>query len=115
MVVHNAAVQRLSPRCLQTRIRPSWCCRQMQNSSVKTTSFHSAAHILLSSHHWWRRRLWFYVIDSVEDIRLSESDCEEFEVSADEINNIPVNPDVYMSLGITQNGYRIIVMFLADL
>ncbi|GFV56642.1 uncharacterized protein TNCV_951541 [Trichonephila clavipes] len=32
----------LSPRCLQTRIRSSWCCRQMRDSSVKTTSFHSA-------------------------------------------------------------------------
>ncbi|GFW44143.1 hypothetical protein TNCV_3855041 [Trichonephila clavipes] len=52
----------LFPRCLQTRIRPSWCYRQMRDSSVKTTtSFHSAAHVLLSSHHWWRRRLWFCV------------------------------------------------------
>ncbi|GFS53303.1 hypothetical protein TNCV_3845081 [Trichonephila clavipes] len=33
----------------------------MRDSSVKTTSFHSASHILLSSHHWWRRRLWFCV------------------------------------------------------
>ncbi|GFY08179.1 hypothetical protein TNCV_1355921 [Trichonephila clavipes] len=31
----------------------------MRVSSVKTTSFHFAAHILLSSHHWRRRRLWF--------------------------------------------------------
>ncbi|GFX96416.1 hypothetical protein TNCV_2055331 [Trichonephila clavipes] len=46
-------------KCLQTRIRPSWCCRQMRDSSVKTTSFHSATHILLSSHHWRWRRLWF--------------------------------------------------------
>ncbi|GFW30264.1 hypothetical protein TNCV_3850351 [Trichonephila clavipes] len=30
----------LSTRCLQTRIRPLWCCRQMHDSSVKTTSFH---------------------------------------------------------------------------
>ncbi|GFV11569.1 hypothetical protein TNCV_975591 [Trichonephila clavipes] len=42
----------LFPRCLQIRIRPSWCCRQMRDSSVKATSFHSAAHILLSEHHW---------------------------------------------------------------
>ncbi|GFV92753.1 hypothetical protein TNCV_1376031 [Trichonephila clavipes] len=49
----------LSPRCLQTRIRPSWCCRQMRDSSVKTTSFHSAAHILLSLQQWRRRHLWF--------------------------------------------------------
>ncbi|GFX70775.1 hypothetical protein TNCV_1337371 [Trichonephila clavipes] len=33
----------------------------MRDSSVKTTSFHSATHILLSSHHWWWRRLWFCV------------------------------------------------------
>ncbi|GFW28271.1 hypothetical protein TNCV_4639381 [Trichonephila clavipes] len=33
----------------------------MRHSSVKTTSFHSAAHILLSSHHWQWRRLWFCV------------------------------------------------------
>ncbi|GFV35665.1 hypothetical protein TNCV_1892751 [Trichonephila clavipes] len=33
----------------------------MRDSSVKTTSFHSATHILLSSHHWRRRRLWFCV------------------------------------------------------
>ncbi|GFY07659.1 uncharacterized protein TNCV_4095291 [Trichonephila clavipes] len=33
----------------------------MRHSSVKTTSFHSAAHILLSSHQWRRRHLWFYV------------------------------------------------------
>ncbi|GFV35243.1 hypothetical protein TNCV_620391 [Trichonephila clavipes] len=33
----------------------------MRDSSVKTTSFHSATHILLSSHHWRWRRLWFCV------------------------------------------------------
>ncbi|GFW29520.1 hypothetical protein TNCV_399551 [Trichonephila clavipes] len=56
----SAAVQLfsiLSARCLGTRFRPSWCCRQMRDSSVKTTSFHSATHILLSSHHWRRRHL----------------------------------------------------------
>ncbi|GFY06139.1 integrase catalytic domain-containing protein [Trichonephila clavipes] len=36
--------------------------RQMRDPSVKTTSFHSAAHILLSPHHWRRRRLWFCVM-----------------------------------------------------
>ncbi|GFW99262.1 hypothetical protein TNCV_3980871 [Trichonephila clavipes] len=33
----------------------------MRDLSVKTTSFHSAAHILLSSHHWRWRHLWFWV------------------------------------------------------
>ncbi|GFU93387.1 uncharacterized protein TNCV_1861171 [Trichonephila clavipes] len=33
---------------------------------------------------------------SDEDIRLIESDYEEFEESADEIDNIPVNPDIYV-------------------
>ncbi|GFV51617.1 hypothetical protein TNCV_3210631 [Trichonephila clavipes] len=51
----------LSPRCIQTRIRPSWCCRQMCDSSVKTASFHSAIRILLPSHHWRQRHLWFCV------------------------------------------------------
>ncbi|GFW37234.1 hypothetical protein TNCV_5021321 [Trichonephila clavipes] len=35
--------------------------------------------------------------DSDEDIRLSESDCEESEESADVIDNIPVNPNVYVA------------------
>ncbi|GFT91625.1 hypothetical protein TNCV_686561 [Trichonephila clavipes] len=51
----------LSQRCLHTRIQPSWCCRQMHDSSVKTTSFYSAAPILLLSHHWRWRRPWFCV------------------------------------------------------
>ncbi|GFW71831.1 hypothetical protein TNCV_4658791 [Trichonephila clavipes] len=51
----------LSLRCLQTRIRPSWCCRQMRDSSAKKTSFHSAARILHSSYHLRRKRLWFCV------------------------------------------------------
>ncbi|GFX26101.1 hypothetical protein TNCV_2274411 [Trichonephila clavipes] len=34
---------------------------QMRDSSVKTTTFLSAAHILLLSHHWRRRRLLFCV------------------------------------------------------
>ncbi|GFV18915.1 hypothetical protein TNCV_4758001 [Trichonephila clavipes] len=62
----------LSPRCFQTRIRPSWCCKQMRDSSLKTTSFHSAAHILLSSLHWWRRRLWFYVKGRPSNGRLAD-------------------------------------------
>ncbi|GFU37259.1 hypothetical protein TNCV_4272581 [Trichonephila clavipes] len=36
-------------------------------------------------------------LDSDEDIRLSEYDCEESEESSDEIDNIPVNPDVSRS------------------
>ncbi|GFX03769.1 transposable element Tcb1 transposase [Trichonephila clavipes] len=43
--------------------------------------------------------------NSVEDIRLGESDCGESEESAYVIDNIPVNPD----------RYRITVMFVADL
>ncbi|GFW20451.1 hypothetical protein TNCV_4547181 [Trichonephila clavipes] len=62
----------LSPRCLQTRIRQSWCYRQMRDSSVKTTSFHSAAHILLSSYHWRRRRLWFCVKGRPSNGRLAD-------------------------------------------
>ncbi|GFW45465.1 uncharacterized protein TNCV_3244051 [Trichonephila clavipes] len=34
-------------------------------------------------------------LDSDEEIRLSESDCEESEESADEIDNIPIYPDIY--------------------
>ncbi|GFW37501.1 uncharacterized protein TNCV_861081 [Trichonephila clavipes] len=36
-------------------------------------------------------------LDSDEDIRLSESDYEESEESADIIDNIPVNPDTYIA------------------
>ncbi|GFT89773.1 uncharacterized protein TNCV_1665441 [Trichonephila clavipes] len=36
-------------------------------------------------------------LDSDEDKRLSETDCEESEESATEIDNIPVNPDVYVT------------------
>ncbi|GFT70100.1 hypothetical protein TNCV_2785231 [Trichonephila clavipes] len=49
-----------------------WCCRQMCDSSVKTTSFHSATHILLSSHHWRRRRLWFCVKGRPRNGRLAD-------------------------------------------
>ena len=42
-------------------MRPSRCCREKHDPSVKTISFHSAAHIFLSWHHWRRRRLWFCV------------------------------------------------------
>ncbi|GFY26331.1 hypothetical protein TNCV_25281 [Trichonephila clavipes] len=44
----------------------------MRHSSVKTISFHSAAHILLSSHHWWRRRLWFFVKGRSSNGRLAD-------------------------------------------
>ncbi|GFW63820.1 uncharacterized protein TNCV_3744251 [Trichonephila clavipes] len=36
-------------------------------------------------------------LDSDEDIRLSESDCEESEEIADIIDNIPVNSDIYVA------------------
>ncbi|GFW44872.1 uncharacterized protein TNCV_4511861 [Trichonephila clavipes] len=35
--------------------------------------------------------------DSNEDIGLSESDCEEFEESADIIDSIPINTNIYIS------------------
>ncbi|GFW18394.1 uncharacterized protein TNCV_1184221 [Trichonephila clavipes] len=35
--------------------------------------------------------------DSDEDIRLNESNCEESEESADVIDIIPINPDIYAS------------------
>ncbi|GFW81829.1 hypothetical protein TNCV_2885031 [Trichonephila clavipes] len=72
VAVHNATVQHLLSTVSQTRIRPSWCCRQMRDSSAKTTSFHSAAHILLSSPHWRRRRLWFYVKGRPSNGRLAD-------------------------------------------
>ncbi|GFX33616.1 transposable element Tc3 transposase [Trichonephila clavipes] len=37
--------------------------------------------------------------DSDEDIRLSKSDCEESEESVDEIDEIPVNPNLYVARG----------------
>ncbi|GFU89226.1 uncharacterized protein TNCV_2896741 [Trichonephila clavipes] len=36
-------------------------------------------------------------LDYDDDIRLSESDCEESEESADVICNIPVHPDIYVA------------------
>ncbi|GFW97639.1 uncharacterized protein TNCV_685091 [Trichonephila clavipes] len=36
-------------------------------------------------------------LDSDEDKRLSESDCKETEERADVIDNIPVNPDIYVT------------------
>ncbi|GFU36250.1 hypothetical protein TNCV_558961 [Trichonephila clavipes] len=36
-------------------------------------------------------------LDSDEDIRLSKSDCGEFEKSAEEIDNISVNPEIYVA------------------
>ncbi|GFW60469.1 hypothetical protein TNCV_943361 [Trichonephila clavipes] len=62
----------LSPWCLPIRIRLPWCCRQMRDSSVKTTSFHSATHILPSSHHWRQRRLWFCVKGRPSNGRLAD-------------------------------------------
>ncbi|GFV97791.1 hypothetical protein TNCV_3076251 [Trichonephila clavipes] len=44
----------------------------MRDSSVKTTSFHSATHILLLSHHWWRRHLWFCVKGRPSNGRLAD-------------------------------------------
>ncbi|GFW95056.1 hypothetical protein TNCV_1496951 [Trichonephila clavipes] len=46
---------------LQTRIRPSRCCKQKRDSSVNRISFHSVVHDHRSSHHWWSKRLWFSV------------------------------------------------------
>ncbi|GFW14684.1 hypothetical protein TNCV_1561471 [Trichonephila clavipes] len=59
-------------QALKTRILTSWSCRQMHDSSVKTTSFHSAAHILLSSHHWRRRRLELCVKSKPSNGRLAD-------------------------------------------
>ncbi|GFV19070.1 transposable element Tcb2 transposase [Trichonephila clavipes] len=36
-------------------------------------------------------------LDSDEDIRLRENNCEESEESEDAIDNIPVNPDIYVA------------------
>ncbi|GFX18033.1 hypothetical protein TNCV_1577121 [Trichonephila clavipes] len=44
----------------------------MLDSSVKTTSFHSAAYILLSSHHWRWRHLWFCVKGRPSNGRLAD-------------------------------------------
>ncbi|GFU38308.1 hypothetical protein TNCV_2433031 [Trichonephila clavipes] len=44
----------------------------MRDTSVKTTSFHSATHILLPSHHWRRRRLWFCVKGRPNNGRLAD-------------------------------------------
>ncbi|GFX17951.1 uncharacterized protein TNCV_2293991 [Trichonephila clavipes] len=40
-------------------------------------------------------------LDFDEDIRLSEDDCKESEKSADVIDNIPVNPDIYVARDVT--------------
>ncbi|GFV54931.1 hypothetical protein TNCV_1055381 [Trichonephila clavipes] len=42
---------------------------------------------------------------SNEDIRLSESDCEESEESADVTDNITVTPDIYVTQGMVQSAY----------
>ncbi|GFV16477.1 hypothetical protein TNCV_4785391 [Trichonephila clavipes] len=39
-------------------------------------------------------------LDSNEDVRLNERDCEESEESADEIDNVLVNPDIYLARNI---------------
>ncbi|GFX76175.1 uncharacterized protein TNCV_2144791 [Trichonephila clavipes] len=49
-----------------------------------------------------RRQLSCSNLDSNEDIRLSGSDCEESEESADVIDNIPVNPDIYVARDIIE-------------
>ncbi|GFV79335.1 hypothetical protein TNCV_72011 [Trichonephila clavipes] len=51
--------------------------------------------------------------DSYEGIRVSESDCKKSDESADD--NILPNSDMYVSLGIAQNGYHTLVIFLVDL
>ncbi|GFU45498.1 hypothetical protein TNCV_3625921 [Trichonephila clavipes] len=61
VAVHNAAVQHpLSDGFPDSN--PTIVVLQTDgNSSVKKTSFHSAAHMLLSLYHWRRRCLWFCV------------------------------------------------------
>ncbi|GFY03392.1 hypothetical protein TNCV_1173501 [Trichonephila clavipes] len=49
----------LSPRCHQTRIRPSGCCRQKRDSAFNTMSFHSVVYVYRSSLLWWGKCLWF--------------------------------------------------------
>ncbi|GFX00166.1 hypothetical protein TNCV_296551 [Trichonephila clavipes] len=44
----------------------------MRDSSLKTTSFHSAPHILFSLHHWWWRRLWLLIKGRPNNGRLVE-------------------------------------------
>ncbi|GFX20491.1 hypothetical protein TNCV_3488481 [Trichonephila clavipes] len=44
-----------------------------------------------------RINLSFANLDSDEDIRLRKSDCEESEKSAEITDNIPVNPDIYIT------------------
>ncbi|GFU47856.1 hypothetical protein TNCV_515621 [Trichonephila clavipes] len=71
-VVHNADVQPpLSPRYLQTGIRLSWCCRQMRDSSVNTTSF-PLPPTYFSSHHWRRSCLGFCVKGRPSNGRLAD-------------------------------------------
>ncbi|GFU64921.1 uncharacterized protein TNCV_785721 [Trichonephila clavipes] len=54
-------------------------------------------------------------LDSDEDIRLSESDREESQESADEILNILVNPNIIVTRDGTEWIQDNCVMFLADL
>ncbi|GFY13482.1 hypothetical protein TNCV_1803531 [Trichonephila clavipes] len=53
-------------------------------------------------------------LDSDEDIRLTECDCEEYKEIADTIDNIPVNPDIHVVWDNTKrirNNSTIIVEF----
>ncbi|GFT09315.1 hypothetical protein TNCV_5062001 [Trichonephila clavipes] len=46
-----------------------------------------------------------YNLNSDEDIikrKLSKNDCKESEGSADEIDNLPVNPDIYVARNVTR-------------
>ncbi|GFT00882.1 hypothetical protein TNCV_4053401 [Trichonephila clavipes] len=45
-------------------------------------------------------------LESDEGIRLNGSDHEESENRADEIDNIPVNPETYVARDDTECGYR---------
>ncbi|GFW95849.1 hypothetical protein TNCV_1625091 [Trichonephila clavipes] len=48
----------------------------------------------------------FLVLDSDENISLSEGGCKESAGSANETDDIPSYPDIYISLGVVQNGYH---------
>ncbi|GFS95505.1 hypothetical protein TNCV_814551 [Trichonephila clavipes] len=58
--------------------------RKQKNSRVVTT------HMDITYHQTSGR-------DSDEDIKLSESDCDESEEKTDVINYVPVNPDIYIA------------------
>ncbi|GFT65063.1 hypothetical protein TNCV_2610941 [Trichonephila clavipes] len=46
-------------------------------------------------------------LDSDEDIKLSESDCEEYKEIGNEIDTIPVNPDIYIVLDESRSFFRV--------